>query len=106
MEIREKRVVYFSSFVLMMGALIFMYGTPVGIPGIISCYSDFKLPEMEFGYGYEGICTIFSHLSIEGLNHYLYYYVTDFFFIVGLAGVQLCLSEKTAYEGMGGKKYC
>lgn len=97
MKIREKRVVYFISFLLMMGALIIMYATPMGIPGIISCYSDFKLPDMEFGYSYEGICTMFDHLSIEGLNHYLYYYVTDFFFIVGLAGVQLYLSERTAY---------
>lgn len=73
--------------------LLIMYGTSVGVPGIIKYDSGFKLLDMQIFYSYDIVLNMFEKLGIEGIQHYIYYLGVDLVFILFLMLFQYNISN-------------
>ena len=73
--------------------LLIMYGTSVGVPGIVQYDSGFKLLEMQIFYSYDTVINMFENLGIEGIQHYIYYLGVDSVFILFLMLFQYNISN-------------
>lgn len=89
----NKKVNLYISFVLLIIILIVMYVTPVGVPGITQYFNDFKLLDMQFNYSADTVSMMLENIGVKGIQHYLYYFIVDFFFIVILLNIQMLLSK-------------
>ena len=76
--------------------LVIMYGSEFGIPGIERYWDGFKLLDMQFTYSKATVEHMMAMLGEEGIQHYLYYFIVDFFFIGALGCVQLQISKNIA----------
>lgn len=73
--------------------LLIMYGTSVGVPGIVQYDSGFKLLDMQIFYSYDVVLSMFEKLGIEGIKHYIYYLGVDLVFIFFLILFQYNISN-------------
>lgn len=92
----KKKLIASIPFALLAMCLFVMYGTNVGIPGITQYWKDFELLDMLWFYSADTVTTMLQNIGADGIQHYLYYFIVDFVFIVVLFFVQWRLSKSAS----------
>lgn len=94
MKVKYNKLIKLLFYLGSITTLFLMDATYLGQKGLKIYASDFQIFDMKFSYSSECVYSSLGLLPIEGIHHYMRFYIIDFMFIVCFLGVQYDLTNK------------